>query len=428
MSSHPTTTAGSELDPAWTTVPDLLATLQARWHRGAFLRAHAARAPFEPVSLPVRAPKAAELADRFEDVKRWVERFDLDNRTGTPRQLFDIDRSRRRTRVLGDNPVPVRAHVPSFGRLCAALGVGGEVRRLDQVLELTRAAGLDESSRHALVEWIEGHPRQAIEHHEAWEGLLGVVAWIVDHSHDRANLDVRHLDVSRVDTKFVERHRKILSRLLEQVVPHEQVDRTATTFAGRFGFRSRSTHLRFRLLAPVPELPAVITEAELRVHELAQLPLSVSTVFVVENRASYLAFPPVPRAMVIFGEGFGVTVLEGAPWLAERELVYWGDIDTHGFAILDRLRQRVPGVRSLLMDRQTLLDHLDRVVVEEHPTAKPLAALTADEQILYRDLVEDRFGTSVRVEQERIRFSAVRHALESWMTSHQPSSPRPEST
>lgn len=428
MPSHPTTRAGSELDPAWTTVPDLLATLQARWQRGAFLRAHAARAPFEPVSLPVRAPKAAELADRFEDVKRWVERFDLDNRTGTPRQLFDIDWSSRRTRVLGDNPVPVRGHVPSFERLCAVLGVGGEVRRLDEVLELTKAARLDEPSRHALVEWIEGHPRQAIEHHEAWEGLLSVVAWIVDHSHDRANLDVRHLDVSQVDTKFVERHRKILSRLLEQVVPQDQVDRTATSFAGRFGFRPRSTHLRFRLLTPVPELPAVITEAELRVHELAQLPLSVSTVFVVENRASYLAFPPVPQAMVIFGEGFGVTVLEGAPWLAERELVYWGDIDTHGFAILDRLRQRVAGVRSLLMDRQTLLDHLDRVVIEEHPTAKPLATLTAEEQILYRDLVEDRFGTSVRLEQERIRFSAVRHALEPWMTSDAPSSSRPEST
>lgn len=415
-----------EPDPAWTTVPGLLHTLRARWQRGAFLRAHAARAPFEPVSLPVRAPKAAELADRFEDVKRWVERFDRDNRTGTAHQLFDMDRASRRTRVLGDNPVPVRAHVPTFERLCAALGVGGEVEQLDQVLDLTRAARLDEPGRDALIAWVGAHPHQAIEHHDVWAQLLGVVVWIVDHGHDRANFDPRHLDVSQVDTKFVERHRKVLSRLLEQALPTEQIDRTATTFAGRFGFRARSTHARFRLLTPVPELPAVITEAELRVDELAQLPLSVSTVFVIENRASYLAFPSVPQAMVIFGEGFGVTVLEGAPWLAERELVYWGDIDTHGFAILDRLRQRVPGVRSLLMDRQTLLDHLDRVVIEERATAKPLSALTADEQTLYRDLVEDRFGTSVRLEQERIRFSAVRCALEPWMTSGA-SIPGPES-
>lgn len=422
MPSHSMMPTGSEPNPVWTTVPDLLATLQARWQRGAFLRSHAARAPFEPVSLPVRAPKAPELVDRFEDVKRWVERFDRDNRTGTPRQLFDVDRASRRMRVLGDNPLPVRAHLPTFERLCAALGVGDEVLRLDEVLELTNAARLDESDREALIEWIEGHPREAIDHHEVWPGLLSVVAWVVEHGHDRSTLDLRHLDVPQVDTKFVERHRKILSRLLEQVVPTEEVDRTATTFAGRFGFRARSTHVRFRLLAPVPELPAVITEAELRVDELAQLPLSVSTVFVVENRASYLAFPPVPQAMVIFGEGFGVTVVEGAPWLAERELVYWGDIDTHGFAILDRLRQRLPGVRSLMMDRQTLLDHLDRVVVEEHPTGKVLAALTSEDQALYRDLVEDRFGTCVRLEQERIRFSAVRQALAPWMTSDDPSS------
>lgn len=428
MPSRPTAKAGAKPDPDWTTIPDILATLRARWQRGTFLRAYAAGAPFEPVSLPVRAPKATELAQRFDDIQRWVERFDLDNRTGTPRQIFDVDRASRRTRVLGDNLVPVRVHLPSFDRLCAALGVGDEVVRLDDMLVLTRAARLDEPGRSALVAWIEGHPQQAIDHHEIWPGLLGVVTWVVDHGADRSSLDVRHLDVAEVDTKFVERNRKILSRLLEQVVPEEEINRTATTFAGRFGFRPRATHLRFRLLAPVPELPAVITEAEVRVDELAHLPLSVSTVFVVENRASYLALPPARHAMAIFGEGFGVTVLEGVPWLAERELVYWGDIDTHGFVILDRLRQRVPGVRSLMMDRRTLLDHLDRIVVEEHPTAKPLTALTAEEQILYRDLVEDRFGTSVRLEQERIRFAAVRHALEPWTTSDERSSSRPESS
>ena len=32
-----------------------------------------------------------------------------------------------------------------------------------------------------------------------------------------------------------------------------------------------------------------------------------------------------------------------------------------------------------------------------------------------KDLVEDRYGTSVRLEQERVRFSQVERALEPWM-------------
>jgi hypothetical protein len=36
------------------------------------------------------------------------------------------------------------------------------------------------------------------------------------------------------------------------------------------------------------------------------------------------------------------------------------------------------------------------------------------EEPLYHDLIEDRFGPAVRLEHERIRFSAVRRALEPW--------------
>jgi hypothetical protein len=66
------------------------------------------------------------------------------------------------------------------------------------------------------------------------------------------------------------------------------------------------------------------------------------------------------------------------------------------------------------MDQQTLLAHLDHLVTEEQPTSSPLPLLTSAEQLVYRDLVEDRYGASVRLEQESIRFSAVRAALQEW--------------
>ena len=399
---------------AWTTVADLDATVRRRWQKGLYLRAHACGEPFEAISLPIRGPKASDLVSRLDEVRSWVDRLDHENRTATARQGFDLDHVIRRTRTIGDTPVPIRACIPTFDRLCALLNTRDEVASLDRVLDQASTWVATDERRTPVLHWIQEHPRAAIENETLWGQILDVIGWIADDHSDRSVLDLRHLDVPGVDTKFVDRHRNVLRPLLELVLTADRVDRNARTFAGRFGFRERSSYVRFRLLDAVPEFPAVITEAELRVEELAALPLSVTTVFIVENQATYLAVPHVPNAIAVFGEGFGVTVLDQIGWLNDCEVVYWGDIDTHGFAILDRLRQRLPAVKSILMDRPTLLDHLDHIVVEERPTSARLDALTGYEAALYRDLIEDRFGRSVRLEQERIRFSAVRRALEPW--------------
>jgi hypothetical protein len=58
----------------------------------------------------------------------------------------------------------------------------------------------------------------------------------------------------------------------------------------------------------------------------------------------------------------------GLSWLSSKTITYWGDIDTYGFVILNRLRARYPRVVSILMDAETLLAHPDQWVVEERPT------------------------------------------------------------
>lgn len=400
----------------WTTIDELVDKLRARWARGAYLGAYARGEPFTPIRLVVRSPRAVDLLDRLEESLRWIEHFEAANRTGTSRQLFVVERQIRRSRGLGDNPVPVGVQVNSLDQLCAILGTARDVEQLESVLALTRDMAPD------LFDWVSDHPKDAVAHHLAWAQILTTVRWIVDH--DLSDLDVRHLDAPGVDTRFVERHRKILRRLLDQVLAADLIDPTSSTFAGRYGFRARPTYARFRLLAPVPQLPDVVTELELRVDELARLELSASTVFIVENQATYLAFPKVSDAIVIFGGGYAVTVLEGVPWVTRRHVVYWGDLDTHGFAILSRLRERVPTVRSVLMDRQTLLAHRAQIVVEPSPIDARLGSLTPEEDELYRDLIEDRYGPSVRLEQERIRFASVRSALESWL-GNAPERPEP---
>ncbi|HMR50663.1 MAG TPA: DUF2220 domain-containing protein [Arachnia sp.] len=103
-----------------------------------------------------------------------------------------------------------------------------------------------------------------------------------------------------------------------------------------------------------------------------------------------------------WGSGYRVDLIGALPFLAGAEVDYWGDLDTHGFAILNRLRHGAPHARSLLMDLETLLAHRDRWGAEPQPTAAALDRLTVEEDELYRALVADRYGLRVRLEQGRI--------------------------
>ena len=117
------------------------------------------------------------------------------------------------------------------------------------------------------------------------------------------------------------------------------------------------------------------------------------------------------HAIVVFGRGYAVDALGGLPWLADRDVVYWGDLDTHGFAILDRFRSTFPRVRSMLMDRETLLAHRAMWVVEKERHPGGLTRLTDGEARVFAELASDVHGPAVRLEQERIRFGWVKGAL-----------------
>ena len=63
------------------------------------------------------------------------------------------------------------------------------------------------------------------------------------------------------------------------------------------------------------------------------------------------------------------------------------------------------------MDRDALLTHRDRWVTEDRPATSMLTRLTRDERTLYTELVEDRLGDRVRLEQERIHWGWVEERL-----------------
>jgi hypothetical protein len=141
----------------------------------------------------------------------------------------------------------------------------------------------------------------------------------------------------------------------------------------------------------------------------------VERVFITENEINGLAFPALPGSLVIFGLGYGLDRLSEVRWLHRRKMHYWGDIDTYGFHILDRLRALFPDAQSLLMDRETLLQHAPLWVREGNPYDGELPRLNSAELALYDDLRHNRLGERVRLEQERIPYGWLERALGSML-------------
>lgn len=361
---------------------------------------------FEPLGVPLRGPAPGEMAARLGEVQAWAEQWQRPYRTPVR-----IEHARVGGRVIGSNAIPCRVWIDSYEELWALLDVTKDVRRFTELAQTTRG-----DCPH-LVPWLTAHPMQVLGLEACWAKIVGTVRWIDERQQPGTYL--RQVDVPGVDTKFIEQHRGVLASLLDLQLDPARVDPGAPRpdFAGRYRFRKKPQYVRFRLPAAGislgwgPSSDLTFSEMSLRADEVTAIPPGVTAAYVVENEITYLAFPAVAGAMVIFGGGYAVSALESLPWLAGTDLNYWGDIDTHGFAILDRLRRRFPHARSILMDRETLLAHSGQWVREPNPTDIHLDLLDPAETALYRDLVSHALGQSVRLEQERVRFAALEEAL-----------------
>jgi hypothetical protein len=256
-----------------------------------------------------------------------------------------------------------------------------------------------------------------LAHALEWPKLIATAHWLAERVGSGAYL--RQIDVPGVDTKFIERHRPLLADLLDAMAPGaaDESRSPAKHFARRYGFRDKPAMTRIRSLDGSAVLAGsnggAVTDAVIRVDELQHLMLPVERILVVENEITFLALPHVADAIAFFGAGFDVLRLGRVPWLADRDVVYWGDLDTDGFVILDRLRAVLPRVGTILMDLETLLSHQSQWTTDPKPSRVELERLTIEEDAVYRQLRDNSLGTSVRLEQERIRYDSVVAAITS---------------
>ncbi|MDM8547064.1 DUF2220 family protein [Candidatus Venteria ishoeyi] len=389
--------------PRWTHPSDIRTQLQKQWQRGGILSALVMGKNLFPKRLAIKTPSATEMLEQFEPVRAWIEAL----RT-MPHCRVEMREFKHKN--LGKNTVPQAIWFDGLEDLLAFIGKHAEVKRFMAVIEIT------EKQQPALLAWLAKKPLRALALLADWSKLMQVLSWM--QTHPRPGLYLRQISIPGIHTKFIEIHRGVLAEWLDLTLPANAIDFNVSgvsQFTQRYGFRDKPLLVRFRLLDPkIKLLPGnTMQDISLDADSFAALNPAVSQVFITENEINFLAFPAMKSSLIIFGKGYGFEMLHKAHWLRQCRIYYWGDIDTHGFAILSQLRSHFPEVKSLLMERKTLLAFKHHWGKEDDPTKRELSGLSAAEQGLYDDLRNHCLQENLRLEQEKIAYDWIRAVLRS---------------
>lgn len=242
-----------------------------------------------------------------------------------------------------------------------------------------------------------------------YQRLVDMLAWL--HGNPNSNVYPRQIPIAGADSKWLESRKGLIAELMAWLQPDTT---TESDFYKRCGLRSQPKLVRMLVLDPALRARlGDLRDISAPYEEIAALDIRPTHALIVENLQTGLAFDDMPGTVVIMRLGYAVDVLGQIPWLKQARCSYWGDIDTHGFAILNRARKYLPQLQSVLMDEATLLSHRDLWVKEQDQhAATTLPLLTSPEQALYQTIKSNTCGQQVRLEQERIRWDVAWKAIE----------------
>jgi hypothetical protein len=303
---------------------------------------------------------------------------------------------------FGQHERPQSACFPNEETYLAALDKAVEVAGFRADLATIRA------SCPQMESWTSTSVRKILAYHGRWPQLMRTVNWFV--KNPQCDLYLRQLPIPGVDTKFFEKHEAIIDDLLANAVP-EHGKTTGQTFAEKHGLRRQEPLVRVRFLDPFLQSKMGFPMDDFSIPEptFRALDLLGATAIITENLRNFLSLPKVENAACVLGSGHAATLLADSIWLKNTRIFYWGDIDGHGFLTLNRLRNFLPHVTSLMMDEETF--DLSREFTGPATPVENLELnnLTVAENLMFQKV---RDG-SIALEQERIPYPHVTKILES---------------
>lgn len=378
----------------WTTVKSIRNELLKKWDKGILISRLFDEAIEFPYRIPIKSPTSKDMLEKYETVRDWIRSIEEQ----AARYQGEVEWREISHRQLGKNLIPAGYIFHNRADLLIFIE---KKRNYDTFISLSREV-LDPYPE--LREWIVQSPHTLMENEKNLHRLLDVIHWIMNNPDP--GIYIRQLSLEGVDTKFIEQNKRFLTGALDRLLPEKSINRDFSgnkNFEKRYGFLSKPEMIRFRYPAGPPP-GEFYSDLAVKADEFCLKNPAVSRVFIIENDITALAFPPVPDSLVLFGRGYNFDSIADAHWLHKKKLFYWGDIDTHGFAILSQFRSYFPKTQSIIMDERTLLTHKLQWSVEKSPAKGMPLHLTTTERKLFRNLEQKESGDNIRLEQEFISF------------------------
>ena len=223
---------------------------------------------------------------------------------------------------------------------------------------------------------------------------------------------LRAVSLAGIDSKFFERHRGLILRLLDLRFDGEVSRQGLEAFLDAW---QELDH--WLLVADLDGELLPFSEQRVRSSELLKVDLAVRHLLVVENeRCLHLLPRAQPGTVVVLGAGNNLRWLS-APWVQRAKVAYWGDIDTWGLTLLAKARSMVPGLTALLTSQNDFDKFAERHAVAETVIAQPdpPESLSTAEKALYNHLLTCERG---RLEQEFLSRDAVTDSLTEWLSTN----------
>lgn len=336
------------------------------------------------IEVPLHPPTEREALAELDRMRVWVESW----RAADEDSDVEVTWAVRNWSRVGSQTVPVRAAVRGPDAIARIAGEASAWSVLTERLSALRAL-------------VGPHNDAVLRSHARLIGglepddfarLVDVLNWL--DANPASGRLVRELPIRGIDTKWIEVRRGLVEAL-----------HRAGTGATTLGLKESAPLVRMRVLDSAFTFRG-LTDVSAPVVDLAASAIQPDRVFVFENLATVLAMPDVPGAVAVHGGGHRVDLVAQLPWA--QIVTYWGDLDSHGFAILNRLRARGVEATAALMDSETLLDHRDLWGQDPEPNTGVFSLLTGEE----RDTLQLLSAQSnARLEQERIPWDYALHRL-----------------
>lgn len=221
---------------------------------------------------------------------------------------------------------------------------------------------------------------------------------------------LRTLSVAGTDTKFFERHGRLITALLDARFDNEVSEIGLEAFLGAY---NEGDH--WLLVMDLDSSLLSFSKQRVGSSELQRAPLPGARLLLVENESCQHQLPRLPGAIAVLGTGFDLQ-WTAAAWLRKKNVAYWGDIDTWGLQFLGKARQTVgENLHALMMTAEVYEQHKTSAVTEPIVAGTELPnGLTSDECTLYRRLLAEPCG---RLEQEYLPITFVQSTILEWALS-----------